>query len=74
MSSRSSDAGRGGGAPNHLVAGFGCRQVMAHRADAADARGDVGHFEDHAAFAEFLKTAEFIDMQIGMIYVPPSFI
>ena len=26
------------------------------------------HFKNHAAFAEFFKTAEFVDMQVGMVH------
>ncbi len=66
ISSRSSEAGRGGGQPIKRVAGFGSRQVMADRANPADARGDVGHFEVHAAFAELFKAAEFIDVHIRL--------
>jgi len=55
-------------AAHHRVASFSRRQVMAHRADAADARGNVGHFKDHAAFAEFFKTAEFVHMQVRVIH------
>ncbi len=39
---------------------------MADRANAADARGDGGHFEIHAAFAELFEAAEFVDVQVGV--------
>ena len=39
---------------------------MAHRADSANARGDLRHFEIQTPFAEFLETAELIDMHVSM--------
>ena len=57
------------GGPRRGLAGervrcLGCRQVMADRADPADARGDLRHLEIQAAFAEFFEAAEFIDMHV----------
>ena len=48
------------------VASFGRHQVVADRADAADARGDGGHFKEHAPLAEFLKATELVDVQVCM--------
>jgi len=42
---------------------------MAHRADAADARGDAGHLVERTAFAEFLEPAEFHDVELGVRHV-----
>ena len=46
-----------------LVARLGRGQVMADRADAADALGDQRHLEEHAAFAELLEAAELVDVE-----------
>ena len=51
------------------VAGFGRGEQMADGADAADARGDAGHFAVGPAFAEFLEAAEFHDVENGIGHV-----
>ena len=51
------------------VAGLGRGEQMADRADAADARGDAGHFAVGPAFAEFLEAAEFDDVELGVGHV-----
>ena len=39
---------------------------MADRADAADARGDAGHFAVGPALAELLEAAELDDVELGV--------
>ena len=51
------------------VAGLGRGEQMADGADAADARGDAGHFAVGPAFAEFLEAAEFHDVEFGVGHV-----
>ncbi len=61
-------AGRAGRSlTGQRVAGFGGRQVMADRADPADARGDLRHFKIETSFAEFFKAAKFVDVHIGVV-------
>jgi hypothetical protein len=48
-----------------MVAGFGRAQVMADRADPADARRNLGHFEMGTALTEFLETSPLVDMEVG---------
>ncbi|MPN41113.1 hypothetical protein SDC9_188654 [bioreactor metagenome] len=50
------------------ITGFGGSQMVADRADTADTRGNVRHFEDHTAFTEFLKATEFIDVQVSVVH------
>ena len=65
--SRRSFSGRGRNAhAQDGVAGFGRGQQVADRADAADARGDAGHFPEAAAFAELLEAAEFGHVEAGV--------
>ena len=45
------------------VAGLGRGQHVAHRANAANARRDAGHFAERPAFAEFFKAAKFDDVK-----------
>ncbi len=56
-------------AHDHL-AGLGAGNRMADRTDPADARGDRGHFRKITAFAEFLETAELIDMEMRVLHLP----
>ena len=42
---------------------------MADRADAADARGDGRHFEEHAPVAELLEAAELVHVQVGVLHL-----
>ena len=51
------------------VAGLGGGQQVADRADAADARGDAGHFRVGPAFAELLEAAELDDVELGVGHV-----
>jgi len=44
---------------------------MADRADAADALGDLGHFEVGAAFAELFQAAELVHVQEGLLDLAP---
>ena len=46
-----------------LVDRFRCRQLMADRADAAQALHKKRHFPERATLDEFLETAEFNDMK-----------
>ncbi len=55
------------GLTGERVACFCCRKMMADRANTANTRSDLGHFKVQAAFAEFFKTAKFVDMHIGMV-------
>lgn len=48
-----------------LVAGFDGGEVVANGADAADAFGDLGHFVEESAFAEFFESAELVDVESG---------
>jgi hypothetical protein len=51
----------------HLIAGF-CRcQMMADRANTADARRNGWHFLYQPPFAELLKPAKLINMQISAL-------
>ena len=63
ISSRSRLAGRGELDADDLVARLDRGQVMADRADAADALGDQRHLEEHPAFAELLEAAELVDVE-----------
>ena len=51
------------------VAGLGRGEQVADGADAADARGDAGHFAVGPAFAELLESAEFHDVEDGVGHV-----
>lgn len=51
----------------NLVAGVGGCEQMAHRADAADACCDGGHFCEGSALTEFFKTAVFRDVEAGSL-------
>ena len=46
------------------VAGLGGGERVAHRADAADALRDPGHFGVGPAFAEFFKAAKLDDVKL----------
>ena len=52
-----------------LIAGLSRCQVMADRANAADALGDQRHLEEHAPFAELLEAAEFVDVENGPLHL-----
>ena len=58
--------GRGAGDD---VAGFGRRQVVAHRTDAAGTRRDLGHFVEHPPFAELLEATELLDVEEGILHL-----
>ncbi len=51
------------------VAGLGGRERVAHRAYAADALGDAGHFGVGPAFAKFLKAAKLDDVKFRVGHV-----
>ena len=57
--------------PDDGVAGLGGGQVMADRADPADALGDLGHLEVGAAFAELFQAAELVHVQEGRLDLAP---
>ncbi len=42
---------------------------MADRADAADALGDLRHFEIRPAFAEFLQPPELVYVKVGRLHL-----
>jgi hypothetical protein len=48
------------------IACLGRRQLMADRANTADARGDTRHFVIGAAFYEFLKSADLCHLKLGV--------
>ncbi len=57
------------GGRRHAEAGIGRLaggQVMGPGADAADVADDPGHFLHRAAFAEFLKAAQRLDVHLGI--------
>ena len=53
---------------NHAVTGLCSGEVMADRADPADSRSDLGHFEVGAALGELLEPPPLIDMHISSVY------
>ncbi|MFM1944521.1 MAG: hypothetical protein RI897_3503 [Verrucomicrobiota bacterium] len=55
----------GWGGAHDGFAGFGGGDGVADGADTADARGDVGHFCEEPAFAEFFEPAEFVYVEAG---------
>src|SRR5450756_249180 len=57
---------------NQLVHRLGCRELMADRADSAQALHDERHFPVGAALDEFLKAAELDDVEarlMDMIFI-----
>ena len=57
---------RRGNADRHDgIAGLRRRQLMADRADAANARSDPRHFVIGTAFGELFETADLGDMELG---------
>ena len=63
--------GRAGGldADDHIARLCG-HQMMAHRADAADAFGNQRHLVEQPSFAEALETAELVDVKPGAFQLP----
>jgi hypothetical protein len=53
----------------NTVAGLRCGQVVAYRADTADALGNRRHLKVWTAFGEFLQTAEFINVEEGLVHL-----
>ena len=51
------------------VASLGRSKQVAHRADAANARCDAGHFGVGPALAEFLEAAKLDDMKLGVGHI-----
>ncbi len=50
-----------------IIPCFSCCQMVADRANTANAWCDLLHLEQHASFTEFFKTSEFVHMEIGML-------
>ncbi len=63
--------GRGcdGQRAHHPIKRFRCRQVVRHRADAAQALHHDRHFPVGSAFNEFLETAELDDVQPHLLHM-----
>ena len=60
-------AGAHGGRPDDAVKGFGCGQMVRHRADAAQALNHYRHLPVRAAFDEFLETPELHNVQTRLL-------
>ena len=50
------------------VAGLGACQHVAHRADAADARHEAGHFVERAPLADLFEAPELGDVELGRFH------
>ena len=63
-----------GGAFTLMIASHALTEAneVADRADAANARGDRGHFVEWAPFGEFLETAKLGDVELGVGH--PAFV